>query len=233
MFYHRESLDIKIQKFFLNVNKNYMLNTKLNFKDISRNVKENKIFYVDNFLTEETAFILRERMLNKTRFDEYYFDYQSISYYDGKDKITNKLANEISKKIKTLDKFERAWSFIYDNQALGVNFHADPSSININIWVSKNESVQSFEENGLEIINAKPPSDWTRDQWNGNKDNCIIDFLKNHPHKIKKIKYKYNRAIFFDGAYFHKTDNVNMKPGLKNRRVSYTMLFGKSLNEKS
>jgi hypothetical protein len=87
MFYHRESLDIKIQKFFLNVNKNYMLNTKLNFKDISRNVKENKIFYVDNFLTEETAFILRERMLNKTRFDEYYFDYQSISYTMEKMKL--------------------------------------------------------------------------------------------------------------------------------------------------
>ena len=37
---------------------------------------------------------------------------------------------------------------------------------------------------------------------------------------------KFNRAIFFDGAYFHKTDDVDMKEGFKNKRVSYTMLFG-------
>jgi hypothetical protein len=44
-----------------------------------------------------------------------------------------------------------------------------------------------------------------------------------------KIEYRYNRAIFFNGALFHKTDDVRTKDGIYNKRVSYTMLFGKQL----
>jgi len=40
------------------------------------------------------------------------------------------------------------------------------------------------------------------------------------------VDYKSNRAVFFDGAYFHKTDDVHMKEGKENKRVNYTMLFG-------
>jgi hypothetical protein len=43
------------------------------------------------------------------------------------------------------------------------------------------------------------------------------------------LDYKYNRAVFFDGSFFHKTNDVDMKEGDENKRISYTMLFGRNL----
>ena len=46
-----------------------------------------------------------------------------------------------------------------------------------------------------------------------------------------KISYKSNRAIFFNGSYFHKTNQVSMKKGYENMRISYTLLFGQNLEK--
>jgi len=81
-------------------------------------------------------------------------------------------------------------------------------------------------KNGLLIVNKKPPDDWIREQWNGNKDGCIDKLLQKEKHEVTRIDYKCNRAVFFDGALFHATDDVSTKYGDYNRRVSYTMLFG-------
>ena len=48
-----------------------------------------------------------------------------------------------------------------------------------------------------------------------------------------KINYKSNRAIFINGAYFHKTNQVSMKKGYENMRISYTLLFGQNLEKNS
>lgn len=210
-----------------------MINRNINFEGVSDSIKQNKIVVVDNFLEEDVAEYLRERMLRETYFHEQYKGYRAINYFYYSDPATQLLVDSIHKEIPVLDKFQRAWSFIYENKCEGVDFHADPSIINLNIWVSRNESVNNFQENGLIICGAKPPADWERALWNGNKDNSITNFLEENKPTIRKIEYRYNRAIFFDGSYFHKTDNVNMKDGDENRRVSYTMLFGTSLNERS
>jgi hypothetical protein len=80
------------------------------------------------------------------KFDHYYKEYKSISY-GYEDSLTNDLAKEISKKFK-LDKFKTAWSFIYDNNSKGVDFHADPSNTNVNVWVTPNESIEDNSKNG-------------------------------------------------------------------------------------
>ena len=205
------------------------LNENLDFEKISYGLQQGSIVVVDNFFKEEAASFLRNRMLNSKTFQDYYNGYQAIDYHYSKDQFTTELADEIIKKISILDKFQRAWSFIYENKCKGVYFHADPSSINLNVWVSKNSSVEDFNENGLTITKLKPPKDWTRDQWNRNKDDCISHYLLEKNPEFQIIKYNYNRAIFFDGAYFHRSANVNMKEGHENKRVSYTMLFGRTL----
>jgi hypothetical protein len=43
--------------------------------------------------------------------------------------------------------------------------------------------------------------------------------------------YRYNRGILFNGAYFHRTADVSMKDGHENRRISFTMLFGRQLEK--
>lgn len=200
-----------------------LLNDKLIIKPIS-----DKIFLVDNILNEHVIGYLRLRMEFTNTFDDYYKDYQAINYLPGKDFVTDSLEKEMSAKFK-LNNFQRAWSFIYNNFSNGVQFHADPSNINVNIWLTPEESIEDFSKNGLLICNKKPPKNWSREQWNGNKDGCIDKFLQEEKAEILKINYRYNRGIFFDGSLFHKTDSVKTKNESFNRRVSYTMLFGNTL----
>jgi|TARA_R110002012_G_scaffold179037_1_gene344551 hypothetical protein len=201
-----------------------MINNQ-DFVNIFNSLKQKETVVVDNFLQEKDALFLRDRMIKQKVFDDYYRDYQATNYLIT-DEFTKKLAEEIVRKIKYLSDFKRAWSFVYNNKGEGVGWHADPSNINLNIWVSKNDSINDFNKNGLKICKIKPPSFWTRKEWNSNKNNCVNDLIEKNKTTIQNIKYKFNRAIFFDGAYFHKTDDVDMKEGFKNKRVSYTMLFG-------
>ena len=200
-----------------------LLNAKLIIKPIS-----DKIFLVDNLLNEHVIGYLRLRMEFTNIFDDYYKDYQATNYLPGKDFVTDTLEKEMSTKFK-LNNFQRAWSFIYNNFSNGVQFHADPSNINVNIWLTPEESIEDYSKNGLLICNKKPPKNWSREQWNGNKDGCIDKFLQEEKAEIIRINYRYNRGIFFDGALFHKTDSVKTKNEIFNRRVSYTMLFGNTL----
>ena len=147
-----------------------LLNDKLIIKPIS-----DKIFLVDNILNEHVIGYLRLRMEFTNTFDDYYKDYQAINYLPGKDFVTDSLEKEMSAKFK-LNNFQRAWSFIYNNFSNGVQFHADPSNINVNIWLTPEESIEDFSKNGLLICNKKPPKNLSREQWNGNKDGCIDKF---------------------------------------------------------
>ena len=200
-----------------------LLNDKLIIKPLSNNIA-----IVDNLLNDHVVGHLRLRMQTASYFQDHYNDYQAISYFPKDDLLTDLLAEEISNKFK-LEKFQRAWSFLYNNTAFGTNFHSDPSSINVNVWVTPDECIEDYSQNGLLICNVKPPQDWTREQWNKNKDNCITKFLNEQKASVLRVNYRCNRAIIFDGALFHKTDNVKTKEGDFNKRVSYTMLFGRTL----
>jgi hypothetical protein len=204
-----------------------VLNKQTNLQYLIDQINKGEVVVVDDFFKDFVCEYLRLRMLTSTFFDKQYKDDQAIDY-NSEDSITKEISSKVESTYK-LKKFNRAWSFLYNNVARGTEFHADPSFININIWVTPNRSINNFNKNGLIICNKRPPSDWTRDNWNGNKDNCIDNFLNENSTKYIKIPYRYNRAIFFNGALFHRTNGVETKPGMEHRRVSYTMLFGEDL----
>ena len=172
----------------------------LNDNCVITNYEDIKV--VDNFFTKECLEILKTRVLYNKYFDHRYPSYVSIDYFPNQDYLTES----------------------------GVDLHCDPSVINLNIWVSSNESVLDPEKNGLNIYKVMPPKEWTRDDWNGDLEKSI-EYVKSKNVEPVKIKYKSNRAIFFNGAYFHKTNEVSMKKGFENRRISYTLLFGNNLEE--
>jgi len=216
-------LSIKNQKLFLVIGLTKMLNNK-NWNLINKRLLDNNIIIIDNFFTEDTVNKLKDRIKHSKNFHNIYEGYKAIDY--RKDNLSINIAKKIEKNLLCLkDSFVRAWSFIYDNKCKGVDIHADPSVININTWLTKNESVNNFNLNGLVIYPKKPLKHWTREQWNGNFDKT--DLLKDV--RPIHIGYKYNRAVFFDGSFFHKTNDVDMKEGDENKRISYTMLFGRNL----
>ena len=120
--------------------------------------------------------------------------------------------------------FSRGWFFIHQNKCKGVGPHADPASININIWVTPIWCVKDHSKNGLKVWDQKHPDNWSWDQYN--RDTGEIDeFLESKNAKERKIPYAFNRATIFDSAYFHATDDVHMHPGHHNKRINFTFMF--------
>jgi hypothetical protein len=203
-----------------------------NWDSFNSRLNNNEIVVIDNFFTDEFLSILKIRILYSKYFDTDYVTYAATDYFIDQDYITNTIVKEFRHNLSVLPKFQRAWSFVYNNESTGVGMHADPSQFNVNVWVSGDESVKNKTCNGLLIYKIIPPSDWTRIDWNGPASEVKIkNYIDSHHLEPIKIDYKSNRAIIFNGAYFHKSNNVSMKEGEHNRRVSYTMLFGSQLNE--
>jgi len=174
---------------------------------------------IDNFFPDDVCTRLRNFMLEKKSYDELYADYAAVNFYDRTDEV-----NYIQDKIIELKNFSylRSWSFIYRNFARGVLPHADPARYTLSIWVSLDESILDWRENGLNVYMVKPASENSEKYSNGYE--YVYDVIKDVD--PVRIPYKYNRAILFDSLYIHSSGNVSMKPGDIHRRVGYTYLFG-------
>jgi len=196
-----------------------------NWREIEDRLEKNGCVVLDDFFTKTVCIALHQRMVLRNEFDDDYVTYQAVDY-TLKDDFTKYIVDDLEKcSTRLFGDFVRAWSFIYDNKAKGVAIHCDPSSFNVNVWVTPNESVEDKFKNGLNIYSVKVSSDLTREKYNEDPY-----FLKNlvyeKPHVIYRVPYKYNRAIIFDASMPHETDSVSMKKGQNNKRVSYTMLYG-------
>ena len=118
--------------------------------------------------------------------------------------------------------YDRAWSFVYNQKCPGVESHADPSTLQVNLWVTPNKAIADNKKNGLILYERKAPKEWSWRTYN--KDTYKIgEYLKGS--KYVRIPHKYNRAVIFPGNTFHKTDSVHTISGAENRRVNYTFLY--------
>ena len=179
---------------------------------------------IDNFFPDDICTELREKSLNAKEYNDKYWDYQSLDFDDIPTNPSLKYISDkyIIPKVSLAKNYFKAWTFVYDNVALGVLPHADRSFININVWVTPDECVYDHNKNGLKIYKKKAPKEWTWAEYNRDS-NLINRYLKES--KYDRISYKYNRAIIFRGNTFHATDKVHMKPGHENKRVNYTFLY--------
>ena len=189
-------------------------------------INPTRITIMDNFFEEEFLNKLKYRLLYASKCDHMFNNYYAIDYWNN-DYLASLVAKELKSKI-VLPPFLRAWGFVYQNVGKGVHLHCDPSLVNLNIWLTSDKSLKDKSKNGLLIYKLKPPKHWTRQEWNETPDKSI-KLIKDKKVKPVKIPYKYNRAVFFDGAYFHTSNDVSMKEGIENRRISFTMLFGEQL----
>ena len=183
---------------------------------------------IDDFLYNDVVDDLHHLAINHNEIDDQYSDYYSINFTNERFpfQILPEVINAIHVTFPVLHplEFDRGWAFVCDNQGDGVTTHADPSVINVNLWVTKNESIDHPTKNGLIIYDKKRPDDWSYDQYNSDADG-IKNYLKESNAKQRLIPYNYNRIIIFDSRYFHKTNGVSMKKGNENRRVNYTIMF--------
>ena len=61
------------------------------------------------------------------------------------------------------------------------------------------------------------------------KAQLVNEFLKENNAKCTNVPYKFNRAVLFNSAYFHETDEIDFKDEYEGRRINMTYLFGRRL----
>ena len=215
------------------------INADKNWSEVEKSYlnSSNQIIYIDNFLSNQAIKELREFCLvSKIWNQEYPNKYLgSFSERGFISPIHLKIAIELKEKLPrlfgkhNLDKF---WGFKYDSTlGKGINIHADFALINLNFWITPDEYNNNKKKGGLKVYDTPAPEDWTFAQYNRHPEK-IYTFLKDNNANCTNVPYKFNRAVLFNSAYFHETDEINFKDEYEARRINITYLFGSRLVKK-
>jgi tetratricopeptide (TPR) repeat protein len=212
----------------INANKNW-----LDVEDEYLN-SANQIMYIDDFLSDEALIELYEFCLvSKVWNTEYQHKYLGAFSNNGFiSPIHLQIALDLQQKLPKIFgpyKLEKFWGFKYDSiLGKGINIHADFAIHNLNFWITPDEFNNNKNTGGLKVYDAPAPDNWTFKDYNNN-DNKIYQFLKENNANCTTVPYKFNRAVLFNSAYFHETDEIDFKDNYEGRRINNTYLFGSRL----
>ena len=196
------------------------------------NKKKFQYIVLDNFLNKEALDKLYSFCLTNSIWNE--FDYKN-GYIGSfiENGFNSPLIMQISEEIKERYpnifknfKLSKAWGFKCNNQKKGIKIHADYSAINLNFWITPDKANLNKNTGGLLIWDKEAPKNWDFDKYN-NDHKAIKNYLKKTSSKIKRIKYKSNRAMIFNANLFHVSDKCHFKNNYINRRINITFLYGK------
>ena len=198
----------------------------------------NQIMYIDDFLSDEALVELREFCLvSKVWYKDYHNKYLGAFSSSGFiSPIHLQIAIDLQQKLPKLfgpHKLGKFWGFKYDSTlGKGINIHADFAIHNLNFWITPDEYNNNKNSGGLKVYDAPAPDNWTFQDYNNNS-NKVYKFLKDNNANCTNVPYKFNRAVLFNSAYFHETDEIDFKDEYVGRRINNTYLFGKRLVKSS
>ena len=215
------------------------INPHKNWHDVEEQYfnSSKQIIYIDNFLSDEAIKELREfclvsKIWNIEYKDKYLGAFSSTGFISP---IHLQIAIDLKQKLPKLfgqHRLGKFWAFKYDSTlGKGINVHADFAIHNLNFWITPDEYNNNKNSGGLKVYDAPAPEDWTFQQYNKKTDE-IYKFLNNNNASCTNIAYKFNRAVLFNSAYFHETDEINFKNKYEARRINITYLFGDRLVKK-
>ena len=122
------------------------------------------------------------------------------------------------------NQLSQAWAFKYDSEQKGISIHADDANVNVNFWITPDESNLDKNSGGMIIWKKKPHIDASFDDFNSiDNSSKLLDEVSNVD--SIKIAYKANRVVIFNSKLYHATDDIKFKKGYKNRRVNVTLLY--------
>ncbi len=221
------------------------VNHSLNVEQITNDYFDHEfgLTYIDNFLSPTALESLREFLLGTT----IWFDVKSGGYLGAylKEGLASPLiiqiADELRKKFPKIFKdhnINQIWAYKYDSRAKnessslrGIKVHADLAAVNVNFWITSNESNLNPDSGGLVVYDVEAPKEWDFKIYNNPNDKTkILEELKKSKGNTKVIPHNENRAVIFNSNLFHETDNFEFKEGYENRRINVTLLFGNRLS---
>ena len=215
------------------------INPEKNWQDIEEQYfnSSNQIIYIDDFLSNEAIKELREFCLVSKIWNAEYKD-KYLGAFSGTGFISPihlQIAIDLKQKLPKLfgkHRLGNFWAFKYDSTlGKGINVHADYAIHNLNFWITPDEYNNEKNSGGLKVYDAPAPEDWTFQKYNRNNEE-IYKFLNDNDANCTNIPYKFNRAVLFNSAYFHETEEIDFKDGYESRRINITYLFGDRLVKK-
>jgi len=145
------------------------------------------------------------------------------------------IAKDLKKELPKLfgpHKIEKFWGYKYDSTlGKGINIHADFAIHSLNFWITPDEYNNNKNSGGLKVYDTPVPEHWAYNDYNNDK-NKMYKFLKDNNANCINIPYKFNRAVIFNSANLHQTDEIDFKDEYEGRRINITYLFGKRLVKK-
>ena len=97
--------------------------------------------------------------------------------------------------------------------------------VNVNFWITPDDSHRSEGQGGLVVYPWEPPQDWGATRYN-QRTADVWSALEEQAVEPVVVPYRQNRAVIFNSKLFHHTDEFDFGPGYEDRRINVTMLFG-------
>ena len=184
---------------------------------------------VDDFLTPGALERLWRFCLDATVWYQVKRGYLGAYLVDG---FGTALALQIADELRTRlpgifgsHRLEQLWAYKYDSRLQGIATHADFAAVNVNFWITPDGANRDPASGGLAIHRAHAPSDWAFRTYNADSAR-MAQFLEDAGDEPVTVPYRQNRVVIFDSDLFHRTDDLDFRPGYENRRINVTMLFG-------
>lgn len=192
----------------------------------------NEIIHIDGFLSAEAlAALQRYSLTSKVWLKDYPNKY--LGAFSDRGYISPlhfRVAQELREKMPTVfgpHSLGRFWAFKYDaTLGKGINVHADFALVNLNFWITPDEYNLDPETGGLVVYDVPSPRNWHFKAYNEDREG-IYRFLKENDANSVSVPHRCNRAVLFNSAYFHETDEIHFADGYESRRINITYLFGK------
>jgi tetratricopeptide (TPR) repeat protein len=213
------------------------LRSDLNVEELQNNYIHSspEIVWIDDFLTEEALFSLRQ-FCNQATVWKGQFAGGYLGAFLGSG-FSSPLILQIAEEIRTrlplifgCHRLEQAWAFKYDSIMQGTTVHADFAAVNVNFWITPNEACHDLDNSGLVIWDKGPPKDWHFREYNSPaSESQIRRFLADASARSVHVPYRSNRCVIFNSTLFHETDRFAFTDTYEHRRINVTFLYGMSL----
>ncbi len=189
------------------------------------------VVVIDDFLNDAALAELRRFCLEATIwFDcKEYGGYLGAYLNEGFDSpVLFALARDLKERLPDIfasHRLAQMWAFKYGAEGSGTRLHADKAAVNLNFWITPDESCADESGGGLRLYDVAAPPEWRFENYN-HQETALRAEIARLGAMPRDIPYKCNRAVMFDSSLIHETIPYRFQDGYENRRINITMLFG-------
>ena len=117
------------------------------------------------------------------------------------------------------------WAYKYFGSSSGIETHADRGAFSVNLWITPDEANRNPSGGGLVLWDRLAPNDYfgaPRDR----QGEMLKELVEDPTAKAITVPYRCNRAVLFRSNVIHRTDDLDFEPGINNRRINVTFIYG-------